>query len=215
MRRLAAAALLAIAILLPASTSVLATTGYQPAGEAQIVSLLNHLHQQKCGTPLRVTTQLHAVAEWRAKDMIVRNYYTHQVLGTPYFVWHWYPKFGVNWDGYAGENISWNAYPVSLSAAASFSFWMHSPGHYANMVDCTYNEVGVGGYRGANGMTMWVQDFARSGRVRTPLRRPAVRPRPRPVIRPRVTKHFPKSPAWVPPPYRVPWTWYGPIFRGI
>jgi uncharacterized protein YkwD len=53
-----------------------------------------------------------------------------------------------------GENVAWTS-DTSLgpeAAAAHFNGrWVNSPGHYANMINARYTEVGIGLYRSAGG----------------------------------------------------------------
>jgi len=74
--------------------------------------------------------------------------------------------FALNWSqtmsqsgfrhssGPYGENIAWYS-DSSLSPAAAARFfndgWVNSPGHYANMTNSRYTEVGIGLYQDAGG----------------------------------------------------------------
>ena len=74
--------------------------------------------------------------------------------------------FALNWSqtmattgfrhssGPYGEHIAWfSDSSVSPSNAASFfnNQWVNSPGHYANMTNPNYTQVGIGLYRDASG----------------------------------------------------------------
>jgi uncharacterized protein YkwD len=54
-----------------------------------------------------------------------------------------------------GENIAYGQPdPASVMTA-----WMNSPGHRANILDCSYTKLGVGVAYGPGG-PWWTQDFA-------------------------------------------------------
>lgn len=54
-----------------------------------------------------------------------------------------------------GENIA----SGSSTAAGVMDQWMNSEGHRANILDGSWNSVGIGCYRASNGVTYWVQLF--------------------------------------------------------
>ncbi|MFD0328838.1 CAP domain-containing protein [Streptacidiphilus monticola] len=53
-----------------------------------------------------------------------------------------------------GENIARG----QQTPAAVMDAWMHSPGHRANILNCSYHSLGVGAYF-APGGPWWTQDF--------------------------------------------------------
>jgi uncharacterized protein YkwD len=60
---------------------------------------------------------------------------------------------GYRWRSY-GENV---AYGYSTPAAV-MTGWMNSPGHRANILNCSFKEIGIGVARGGRGL-YWTQDF--------------------------------------------------------
>ncbi|MEU0150746.1 CAP domain-containing protein [Micromonospora fulviviridis] len=62
-------------------------------------------------------------------------------------------RVGYAWRSY-GENVAWN----QQSPAAVMDAWMNSPGHRANILNCSFTQIGVGVAR-SNG-PYWTQDFA-------------------------------------------------------
>ncbi|WP_025619679.1 CAP domain-containing protein, partial [Salinispora cortesiana] len=60
---------------------------------------------------------------------------------------------GYQWRTY-GENVAWN----QQSPAAVMKAWMNSPGHKANILNCSFTEIGVG-IASSNG-PYWTQVFA-------------------------------------------------------
>jgi cysteine-rich secretory family protein len=132
---------------------------------------------------LKVDSTLRSVARWRSKDMITRNYFSHDI-----------PGYGKVWDklnaiGYcyvvAGENIGWNNYPDDLATAAIQQAFMNSPGHRANIMGKTWDVIGIGAYKGPTGKKMWTVLFADKCGSTAP--KPTPKPTPRPTPRPRVT----------------------------
>ncbi|MFF4892213.1 CAP domain-containing protein [Micromonospora chersina] len=61
-------------------------------------------------------------------------------------------RVGYAWRSY-GENVAWN----QQSPAAVMDAWMNSPGHRANILNCSFTQIGVGVAR-SNG-PYWTQDF--------------------------------------------------------
>ncbi|MCW3813565.1 CAP domain-containing protein [Micromonospora sp. DR5-3] len=61
-------------------------------------------------------------------------------------------RVGYAWRAY-GENVAWN----QQTPAAVMDAWMNSPGHRANILNCSFTEIGVGVAR-SNG-PYWTQDF--------------------------------------------------------
>ncbi|MFR9777980.1 CAP domain-containing protein [Micromonospora sp. MS34] len=61
-------------------------------------------------------------------------------------------EVGYAWRAY-GENVAWN----QQTPAAVMDAWMNSPGHRANILNCSFTEIGVGVAR-SNG-PYWTQDF--------------------------------------------------------
>ncbi|WP_019869843.1 CAP domain-containing protein [Salinispora oceanensis] len=60
---------------------------------------------------------------------------------------------GYQWRTY-GENVAWN----QQSPEAVMTAWMNSPGHRANILNCSFTEIGVG-VASSNG-PYWTQVFA-------------------------------------------------------
>ncbi|TWH68823.1 CAP domain-containing protein [Micromonospora olivasterospora] len=61
-------------------------------------------------------------------------------------------RVGYTWRAY-GENVAWN----QRTPAAVMDAWMNSPGHRANLLNCSFTEIGVG-VATSNG-PYWTQDF--------------------------------------------------------
>jgi uncharacterized protein YkwD len=60
-------------------------------------------------------------------------------------------------SGPSAENIAWG-YRTPQEVVTG---WMNSPGHRANILNCSSVAVGVGMIRAADGSPYWTQDFGR------------------------------------------------------
>ncbi len=58
------------------------------------------------------------------------------------------------------ENVAANSFPDPVATAVSG--WFGSPGHYANIIDPTYNYTGVGVAQASDGMWYFTQIFVKS-----------------------------------------------------
>jgi uncharacterized protein YkwD len=87
---------------------------------------------------------LNGIAQWRAQDMICRNYFAHNgpPSGAPFTAW--------------GENIAYR-YPTGSMEDFNAMF-MSSPDHYANIMNPAFHRVGIGVAAG-NGKVIVVEIF--------------------------------------------------------
>jgi hypothetical protein len=114
--------------------------------------------------------------------MIVRDYFSHTILGTNYNVFHILDQKGYCYR-IAGENIGWNNYPDDSATYAVQSQFMDSPGHRANILGKSWDVIGIGAYKGPTGKKMWTVIFAdRCGSTSSPKATP--RPTPKPTAKP-------------------------------
>ena len=163
LKRFAAATLLAIVALLPvASTASAWTAGtFDSSAESRMAYLINREHARVCGHGLLRAYQHNNLDRWRAKDMVVRNYFSHTILGTTNKAWSYFGKYGIGeWQG-AGEILAWNMYPDDKAADAAFAQYMGSASHRSLIQNCYYNAFGSGAYKGANGKRMFASTFSR------------------------------------------------------
>ena len=98
---------------------------FSSSSEKQLVSLTNQSRASAGLKALKVDSTLTSIARWRSKDMITRNYFSHNVPPSGYNV------FAVLDKGYcyavAGENIGWNNYPDDLATGAVHQAFMSRP----------------------------------------------------------------------------------------
>ncbi|MFN2452284.1 MAG: CAP domain-containing protein [Candidatus Dormibacteria bacterium] len=110
----------------------------------------------------------------RAQDMINRNYFAHPILGCGQYVWSMMSAYGVPFRS-AGENIGWNTYAdQAASVNAVNSAFMNSPEHRANILNASFDHMGVGSANSGGGawtggggaytdVSMYAEEFAQLG----------------------------------------------------
>jgi uncharacterized protein YkwD len=124
--------------------------------ERRIVRLHNQTRRSYGLQPLCVDPTLTEAARGHSANMIARNYFGHGLVGARL------TSYGYNWVTY-GENIA-GGYGYNYSSPRhTFDMWMASPGHHANIMNGTFQEVGVGTatgeYNGIANYTMYTVDF--------------------------------------------------------
>jgi len=179
----------------PSNTFGWDNSSFSASSESQLVTLTNRARANAGLPSLKIDSTLTSVARWRSKDMITRNYFSHDI-----------PGYGKVWDklhaiGYcykvAGENIGWNNYPDDLATAAIQDMFMNSAGHRANILGTGWNHIGVGAYKGPDGKKMWTVLFADKCGSTSSTPRPTSRPAPKATVRPtsRQTPRLTPKPA--------------------
>ena len=104
-------------------------------------SLVNQDRAANGVAPLSYNASLARVAQYRAQDMLNRNYFSHYdpLTGQLAFV-GLLRLWGIPYST-AGENIAWSTNP---SMAAINTMFMNSPEHRANILNAAYHRVGLG-----------------------------------------------------------------------
>ena len=103
--------------------------------------------------PLTIDNTLLQVARYKSNHMIQYNYFDHTTPdGTKWT--SWLKTIGYKYTS-TGENIAYNNY----DAVELFYQWWNSAGHRANMMNPSYNKVGIGVLNG-NGKYMGTQEFS-------------------------------------------------------
>ena len=183
---LAFAATSVLGLATPSATLAWDAGSASAASEKQLIALTNQSRAAAGLKALKTDATLTAVARWRSKDMIVRDYFSHDI-----------PGFGkvfkkLDQKGYcykvAGENIGWNDYPDDVATAQIHEMFMGSSGHRANILGKSWDVIGVGSYKGSDGKKMWTVLFAdKCGSTAAATPRPTAKPTPRPTAKPRAT----------------------------
>ncbi|WP_420627188.1 CAP domain-containing protein [Candidatus Leptofilum sp.] len=129
--------------------------------EAQVVVDLINDEREKAGcAPLQVNSKLVAAAQGHSEDMAFNDFFSHTGSNGSS------PGQRIAAQGYSystwGENIA----AGYSTAASAVNGWMNSSGHRANILNCNYQETGVGYYYLANDTgnenwnRYWTQVFA-------------------------------------------------------
>ncbi len=120
---------------------------------AQVVALVNQERAKAGCGPVTEDAKLDRAAQGHSDDMAARHFFDHKnpdgkgpgdrITAADY---HW---------STLGENIAQG----QPTPDAVMNSWMHSPGHRANILNCSYKNLGVGIHNGSGG-PWWTQDFA-------------------------------------------------------
>ncbi|MCO5990396.1 CAP domain-containing protein [Actinoallomurus spadix] len=126
-------------------------TSKAAAAESAVVRLTNVQRAAHGCTALRVDTRLRTAARLHSADMRDRNYFDHNSRDgrTP---WDRIKAAGYTTPG--AENIA-KGYATPEAVVQG---WMNSPGHRANILNCSLKAVGIGVAYGSGG-PWWTQDF--------------------------------------------------------
>jgi uncharacterized protein YkwD len=153
---------------------------FSSASEQELVALTNQSRAAAGLRTLRVDTTLRAYARARSKDMIVRDYFSHEIPPSGKSVFDQLQDGGYCFS-LAGENIGWNTYPDDQATAAIHQMFLDSPGHRENIMGRRWEVVAVGAYKGPSGKKMWTVLFA--DRCGSTAAKPAPRTTPKPVAK--------------------------------
>jgi uncharacterized protein YkwD len=141
----------------PRASRTTATTTASGSPEAQVLALTNAERAKAgCGA-LRTNSALVEAAEAHAADMVDHHYFAHDSQDGRS------PFDRMKAAGFKGGAMAENIAVGYTSPAAVVKGWMNSPGHRANILNCSYTMLGVGYDPGQVkpewGKGSWVQDF--------------------------------------------------------
>lgn len=121
--------------------------------EAEVIRLVNIERQKQGLSQFKTSSDLSNVARVKSEDMYRNNYFSHNSpkYGSPFDMMK---SFGINYTT-AGENIA-KGYN---SAQSVVNGWMNSSGHRANILNPSFNTIGVGAYTDSSGTIYWTQMF--------------------------------------------------------
>ncbi|MFE3638847.1 sigma-70 family RNA polymerase sigma factor [Streptomyces cellostaticus] len=124
-----------------------------PSGTvAQVVALVNKERAAAGCGPVTENAQLEKAAQAHSDDMAARNFFDHtnpDGVGPSQRI----SAAGYRWSA-SGENIA----KGQQTSGSVMNSWMNSPGHRANILNCSFKEIGVGVHNGSGG-PWWTQDF--------------------------------------------------------
>ncbi|MEU3574263.1 CAP domain-containing protein [Kitasatospora sp. NPDC036755] len=127
--------------------------GASPSDAQQVVNLVNAERAKAGCGPVSAEPRLASAAQSHSDDMADRNYFDHASPEGDHAD-HRIEAAGYSWSTW-GENIARG----QKDPAAVMESWMNSPGHRANILNCSFKQLGVGVRTGANG-PWWTQVFA-------------------------------------------------------
>ncbi|MEM7272953.1 MAG: CAP domain-containing protein [Actinomycetota bacterium] len=141
----------------PPATQPPAQTGDDAAAQQQVLDLTN-AERAKAGCPaLRLDGTLNAVADGHSEDMAARNYFSHDSPDGEG------PGDRVDASGYPARGWGENIAAGYRTAADVVNGWMNSEGHRRNILNCSFEELGVGWAQGGSYGTYWTQVFGIRG----------------------------------------------------
>ena len=195
----------------PRDTLAWDANSFSSASESLLVKLTNQSRAAAGLRALKVDSKLTSIARWRSKDMIERDYFSHNIPPSGYNVFKVMDQKGYCYK-IAGENIGWNNYPDDVATTTIHRQFMNSAGHRANILGKAWDVIGVGAYKGPTGKKMWTVLFAdRCGTTSTttspkPTPKPTPRPtaKPAPVATPKPTPRPTAKPTPAPTPTPTP-----------
>ncbi|HZF91550.1 sigma-70 family RNA polymerase sigma factor [Streptomyces sp.] len=132
------------------STSV---TRQAPTGTvAQVVALVNKERAAAGCAPLAEDPELNRAAQGHSEDMAARDFFDHtNPDGAD-------PGQRTTAAGYAWSTYGENIARGQQTPEAVMESWMNSPGHRANILNCSFEDIGVGVHDGSGG-PWWTQNF--------------------------------------------------------
>ncbi|MBA8927361.1 uncharacterized protein YkwD [Kutzneria viridogrisea] len=138
-----------------AAPPVVTSSAAKPANsgpENEVLALVNKERRANGCGDLHWDDRLALAARKHSQDMAVRNYFSHD---TPEGVDPWQRIKAVGYADPSGENIA----AGQNSPESVMTSWMNSPGHRANILNCSFKALGVGEYKGGSYGFYWTQDF--------------------------------------------------------
>ncbi|MFE6052689.1 CAP domain-containing protein [Kitasatospora sp. NPDC056446] len=130
--------------------------GAAPSDAQQVVDLVNAERAKAGCGPVTAEPRLATAAQVHSDDMADRNYFDH-ASPEGFHADHRIEATGYRWSTW-GENIARG----QKDPAAVMDAWMNSPGHRANILNCSFKQLGVGVRTGSGG-PWWTQVFAAQG----------------------------------------------------
>jgi uncharacterized protein YkwD len=136
----------------PVSGSTVSTnTGYT----AQVLALTNSERAKAGCKALSVSSKLTKAAQSHSTDMAAKNYFSHDSQDGRS------PFDRMKDAGYSFSAAAENIAMGQQTPADVMTAWMNSAGHKANILNCTYTQLGVGYAVSKSGSSYWTQDFGK------------------------------------------------------
>lgn len=141
-------------LIYPGQTITIPTTDSTVTSyEKEVIRLVNEIRAENGLSALSEDWQLSRVARYKSQDMKDNNYFSHTspVYGSPFQMMK---SFGITYKS-AAENIA----KGQKTPQAVVDAWMNSSGHRANILNSSYNKIGVGYVKDGN---YWTQMFIKA-----------------------------------------------------
>ncbi|WP_256106466.1 sigma-70 family RNA polymerase sigma factor [Streptomyces sp. ODS05-4] len=121
----------------------------------QVTALVNAERQRSGCGPVSQNSLLDTAAQRHSADMAARDYFDHTS-----------PDGRSPGDRVTAAGYRWSTYGENIARgqqtpASVMDSWMNSPGHRANILNCSFKEIGVGKHDGSGG-PWWTQVFGAS-----------------------------------------------------
>jgi uncharacterized protein YkwD len=141
----------------PAAASIAPPTAAVSTGpEATEVVRLVNVERTKAGcAALTVDPRLTTAAQGHSADMVAKNYFDHTSPDGGTFTAR------IQATGFPLTQVGENIAAGQPTPAAVMTAWMNSAGHRANILNCSYNQLGVGYAKGGSYGYYWTQDFGK------------------------------------------------------
>ena len=137
----------------PGKTTIKPGGGQVNAGpEGAVLAIVNSERAKAGCKALTVDGRLAAAARKHSADMVARHYFSHT---TPNGVTM---AQRIDREGYRWSTIGENIAAGQPNATEVMKAWMNSPGHRANILNCKFQQIGIGvAFDGRR--PVWTQDF--------------------------------------------------------
>jgi uncharacterized protein YkwD len=120
--------------------------------ENQVLVIVNAERAKAGCKALTVDNRLAAAARKHSADMVARNYFSHTTPDGVEF------SKRIDNEGYKWSTVGENIAAGQPNAVEVMKAWMKSPGHRANILNCTFRNIGIGiAFDGRR--PFWTQDF--------------------------------------------------------
>tara|TARA_B100000700_G_C14898326_1_gene786109 strand:+ start:106 stop:1092 length:987 start_codon:yes stop_codon:yes gene_type:complete len=131
--------------------------------EIEFLRILNKERIKKGMQPLKMNQDLTRAARYHSFDMGSQNYFAHQTYDRPnngsklIEICGPFDRIRKFSKYYGGENL----YAGGSSAQSAYNSWYESPGHYRNMFNPKYKEIGIGFIKveGSKYTNYWTTNF--------------------------------------------------------
>ena len=123
--------------------------------QSQVIKLTNKERAKVGCKALKSNTALKTAAQKHSVDMAKKDYFSHTGKDGRS------PFDRMTDAGYAYSAAAENIAAGQRTPADVVKGWMNSAGHKANILNCTYTEIGVGYAKGGSYGTYWTQDFGK------------------------------------------------------